>query len=83
MKKIYLSLVCGLVLSAAACGEGNAHKTAEWYLKPENRKVLEADLEKCKSISFKNQENWCAAARTAERRIDADKIREGIKKRAY
>lgn len=78
-----LMLLAAAVVLAAACTktDENAHKTTEWYM--EHRDVLTQDLERCAQISLKNQENWCAAADLANRKIRAQRVRDGMYKRAF
>ena len=70
-----------ILVSACTTKEDQSYKTVDWY--KSHPDVLKADLEKCESISIKNQENWCAAAQQANRNLAAQRIRDGLKVSAF
>lgn len=92
MKKILFLCFLGLGLVACSNGQEqsekdqdrqeqkqkqveNSQKTVDWYLA--NRDVMKKDLETCRGVALNNQEDWCAAAQQANRKIAADKVLEG------
>ncbi|SCC04317.1 hypothetical protein GA0061082_10719 [Snodgrassella sp. R-53583] len=78
--KLILNICVSLFL-LCACGDENAHKTADWY--KQHRDVLKTDLKKCKGISYKNRENWCEAAVQANRELMGERIKADRNKSYY